>query len=130
MAQVGGQRVDEVLPLGVSGIVELREIVGEAYELLRAQTLHQAVVDHVLLRVVERDAHALADQATHALEVARRVVELARGESFARTRDFRQRRAHSAAAASSASAMSRLDISTSMSIRISIWPPIVVRPCR
>jgi hypothetical protein len=76
--QVGGQAVDELLPLalGRAALFQPLQVGREAAVAGLAQAPRQAAVDHGLLAGVQADAGALVDQRADALEVGRRQREL------------------------------------------------------
>ena len=74
--EVGGQRVGERLPLRLVAPLQQFEVVGEARQPARPQPARQPAVDHVLLRIRQRDPGARVNQAPDALEVLMREMEL------------------------------------------------------
>jgi hypothetical protein len=78
--QVGGQAVDELLPLQARGVVvrllQPAQVIAERAVAGLAQPARQAAVDHRLLAGMQVDAGVVVDELAHALEVVRRKREL------------------------------------------------------
>ena len=84
-SQIGGQRVDELFKLALAADrLQKIDVGGETGKLQLANATHQAAVNHVFLRRVQRNARFLVDQFANALEVG-----IAKRE-FTREFDLRQ----------------------------------------
>src|SRR5690606_3492242 len=84
--QVGGEAVDELLPLHVRAVgraaLEPLQIAFEGHMARFTQTPGQAAVDHRLLALMQADAGTLVDEGADAGEIPRVERELAIGDDL------------------------------------------------
>ena len=68
-SEVGGQRVNKVLPLRIAVIVQPPKVDGKRFHIQRPQSARQAAVHHVYLAVAERDTGMAVDELFDALKI-------------------------------------------------------------